>query len=164
MRRESILFWLIVGLCPAVLLALELKAPYVNGPYYWQWPWIDLGFWRSAVRMAWPLPVFFTGAWLAETVSPGPRAGRRVWGALALLALAAFGFQVGGALADHRGWLMVPQLVRSPEVTSYFTDALAIDDIGGWLGRFHELGFSDLGPHSKNKPHCTSPTSPHCRR
>ena len=116
----------------------------------WEWPWRNLGILRTALMLLAPLAAI---AWVVWTIEKGV-SHLRVWFVLAVLVVSNFAMQVGGILADPRGFELLKKIVASPITTGYYTDALAIQQpIPTWLGKFHEPAF-------QKKLHNHSPTHP----
>ncbi|MBN8728203.1 MAG: hypothetical protein J0H15_10965 [Xanthomonadales bacterium] len=136
------LVWML-SMCVGVLFATGLIAgiEFLNGTWYWRRPWQDLGVVRCAVLLAVPmLP-------LALALQRRQPLGIR-W-RLAWLVLAAFGLQLAAALCHPHPWERLQAIIESPVATSYFTDAVAITELGPWLAAFHE---AELALHSATHP------------
>ena len=137
---------LAVGL--AFGLAVVFRWGHVNGfPQITnhEWVWRNLGNLNVARLLL--LPGILIG-WVLWRIEKG--AGKsRPWGLLALLAISNFLLQTLGMLADFGGIERVRNIVLSPLATSYFQDALNIQNVREWLSHFHETA---LGLHSSTHP------------
>jgi len=122
-----------------------LKTPGLNGTWYWAWPYRDLGITRVLALLVLPMLPF---AIALREIARGD-AGRNVAWPIALLMLASFGLQLLGMLCRPEGLEHLRAVVMSPIATSYFTDALKIDDLGTWLADFHT---ATLAKHSATHP------------
>ncbi len=111
----------------------------------WIWPWRDLGLLRTAALLLPPFVVIAGVLWRAEK----DKSPACPWKSLGLLALANYLLQMLGMLADPRGIGLVEQIVSSPRATSYFTDAMAIQQPLAWLADFHH---ALLALHSSTHP------------
>jgi len=83
-------------------------------------------------------PVLVVGwvVWRIDYTSP------QRWLLLGVLAVANFGLQVTGMMADPRGVGLISKIILSPLATSYFNDALQIQDISTWLSHFHQASLT----------------------
>ena len=111
----------------------------------WEWPWRHLGVIKTALAFLAP---FLAICWVVRR-SEKNAARLRVWLLLTVLVLSNFGLQVGGVLADPRGFGLFEKIVASPKATSYYTDALAIGSVPQFLSAFHQL---KLHNHASTHP------------
>lgn len=121
--------------------------PGINGPYYWQWPWRRI----PAVRLLWPIlagMVPFGVAQFAHRRDKWSTSSR-----LMLLCLSVLLLQVAaaGIQSDPFRLTRLWQLIMSPDVTSYFTDAARLVDQKELLRTFPDL-LPSFHLHSMNKP------------
>jgi hypothetical protein len=141
--RTATAFVLGSGLLFAAGVLLEV--PYLNGPWYWRWPWRDLGVLHTALRL---LPGLVPLAWALRRMSlDGPRTSSR--DVLALLTVACLLHQISGFFADPAGYRLLRDIVASPGATSYYTDALPIRSTLNFLAGFHS---TPLHLHSSTHP------------
>ena len=136
-RRGLLVVLAVGGLFAAGIL---LRVDVLNGPWYWKWPWRDLGLLRGAAFLAIPLIPF---AMAVRRFEDAPRIP------LALLMIASLSFQVLGLLCHPGGFAHLKAVVTSPVVTSTFSDALKIGDFIPWMEKFHT---STLELHSSTHP------------
>lgn len=134
---------LAIGL--AFVAGVYLKTPGLNGTWYWAWPYRDFWIGRVLALLALPMVPFA----LALRGIERSEATRGVAGPIALLMLASFGLQLGGMLCHPDALEHLRAIVLSPVATSYYTDALRIDDLGAWLANFHT---ATLAKHSATHP------------
>lgn len=137
--------WIIVGAAAAYAGGLLLQVPGFNGPWYWTWRWRDLDLIRSALPFC--VPLF--GLLLVRATFDVPDGLARPRRLLIALAGAHFLSQLAGVMVDPAGFRLIGEIVRSANATSYYSDALKIQDLGDFLSRFHEL---DLNLHSSTHP------------
>ncbi len=136
-RRALSLVLAAGGLFAAGIL---LRIDFLNGSWYWKWPWRDLGLLRSAAFLAIPLIPF---AVAVRRFGAAPRIP------LALLMVASLSFQIQGLLCHPGGFAHLKAVVASPVVTSYFSDALKIVGFIPWMEGFHG---ATLELHSSTHP------------
>lgn len=111
----------------------------------WEWSWRDLGILKTGTLLFTPFALIAWILWrLEKNASP-----RHPYVLLALLTLSNFLLQLLGILADPRGGQLVQRIVISPGTTSYFRDAMQIDGLAGWLGKFDQV---PLNFHSLTHP------------
>ncbi|MET0231592.1 MAG: hypothetical protein ABW186_11730 [Rhodanobacteraceae bacterium] len=134
---------LAIGL--AFAFGVYLKTPGLNGTWYWAWPYRDLGIARVLALLVLPMVPFV----LALREIERRQAARSLAWPIALLMLTSFGLQLLGMLCRPEGLEHLRAIVMSPIATSYFTDALKIDDLGTWLANFHT---ATLAKHSATHP------------
>lgn len=128
-------------------LAILTEIPHFNGPNYWEWPWRTLSYDRAAVHFAAPLVflAYLLRAWWSSPELTAKRAGWIVTGLVACSML----FQYASLHADRRGRRVIPEIVNDTGITSYFSDALRIEDFRSWLPDFANL---ELEHHSETHP------------
>ena len=129
------------GVLPA-LLAL-VHAPLINGPYYWKWGYIDdnpAPFFALAL-LAWAVLYWVDGR---ARQSPAPSLGSLV----ALAWVLTFSFT---ALTPD-GLARVEERVKHPDITSYYTEALKIDDLGDWLDDYDQRLYGMVGHAGTHPP------------
>lgn len=132
------------------MVALWFELPGLNGPSYWRWPWRTLDLVDTAALFAPPLGLLGILAWVWSRSSPPTAAGARAL--TRALALCQLLLQWAHLRAEPGGWAWLVALVQSPEITSYYTDALKIDDLGVFLRDFaaqpleHHTSTHPVGP------------------
>ena len=127
------------------VVGVLLEVPNLNGPWYWRWPWRDLGVLPTALRL---LPGLIPLAWALRRMSlEGPCVSHRQ--VLALLTAACLLHQIFGFFADPGGYRLLRDIVASPGATSYYTDALPIRSTIDFLAGFHA---TPLHLHSSTHP------------
>jgi hypothetical protein len=137
--------WVVVGVGLAFGAGVLVEAPGFNGPWYWNWAWRDVDLLRTALVFGIGLlPILIA----RRLIRPGERP-LRPWIPLALLVAANFLMQLVGILVDAGSLSLIGEIVRSPNATSYFSDARNITSLGAWLPGFHE---ADLALHSSTHP------------
>lgn len=136
-----------VALGAAFVVALFVELPGVNGPWYWQWPWRSLDVVNTLAVFAGPLLMLGFLAWRWSRTPPPSAADARTL---------AFGLVVCQALlqwarlrAEPGDWAWLDELVQSHDVTSYYTDALRIHDLGSFL---RDFSWQRLEHHSSTHP------------
>jgi hypothetical protein len=134
----------VVGLLFIAGLLAEVR--YLNGPSYWEWPWLDLSLTRAARFMGLP---FLLLLWVLREIDRESGA-RRAWILVALLVCINFSLQVGALAAGPHALSRVKQIVLHPDATDYYRQALGIGSLRGWLAGFHQN--DSLGVHSVNHP------------
>lgn len=134
---------------PTLALALLVlaHAPYLNGVPQWRWTWrrIPTIPWYGLMGAA-ALPV------LLAVLIP-VRYPRQTWVPILALMLAVFVMKLASvaAIRPPNGMTLISDIVKSPEATSYFTDAAALSNFPGWLGSYPEfLYWTSL--HTQSKP------------
>jgi hypothetical protein len=138
----------VVALGTTFVAALFLELPGLNGPWYWQWPWRSLNVAHTLGVFAGPLLLLGCLAWQWSRTPPPSAAGARslAFGLAACQAL----LQWARVRAEPGTWTWLDTLVQSHDVTSYYTDALRIDDLGSFLRDFS--GTLQLEHHSSTHP------------
>ena len=136
-RRALPIVLAVGGLFAAGIL---LRVDFLNGPWYWKWPWRDLELLRTAALLAIPLVPF---AMAVRRFEAAPRVP------LAVLMIASLSFQILGLLCHPGGFAHLKAVVASPVVTSYFTDAQRIGDFIPWMEGFPP---ATLELHSSTHP------------
>lgn len=151
--RSDVRAW--PGFLVAVVLVVVAAAagflahtPGLNGyEGLWAWPWRMLP-WSPLypLLLLGAVPVFLAHGALAR--------GKTTTGkALALLVIGNLGLQIFlcGSQSDPFSLDRIWQTVASPESTGYFTDAIRLSRIPGWMSSYPQL-LSQLTLHSSTKP------------
>jgi hypothetical protein len=134
---------MLVGL--AFVVALTVRIEYVNGPWYWSWPWRSISLLRGLIFLGLPfLPYYYVVRRLDS--EPDVRQTRAF---LAMLAATMFSMTILGILADPSDPGLLLRIIRSPSATSYYSDALKIENPIAWLSNFHR---AELELHSSTHP------------
>ena len=129
-------------------LAILMELPFVNGPSYWQWPWRTLPFGRALTFFAAPLVLYgyLISRWTRGGEALAPNEARRIVGGLVLCCMLA---QIASLYVDERTWTQIERIVKSRAITSYYTDARRIGELGEWLPKFATVR---LEHHSATHP------------
>jgi 4-amino-4-deoxy-L-arabinose transferase-like glycosyltransferase len=131
----------------ALTTLVLLHAPNLNGPDYWQWAWrrVPPLLWYGAMLVA-AIP-----ALLAVVIHLCR--GNSGFSPILLLMLAVVAMKLASvaAVRPPTGANLIADIVKSPEVTSYFTDAAALGNFPGWLANYHEFLYF-TGLHTQSKP------------
>ncbi|HET6337301.1 MAG TPA: hypothetical protein VFG30_28955 [Polyangiales bacterium] len=144
-KRREVLVVLCVG--AAFILALFLELPGVNGTSYWHWPWRSLDVVNTLAVFTGPLLMIGALAWLwSRTPPPSASDVRALAGGLFVCEVL---LQWARLRAEPGGWAWLDELVQSRDVTSYYTDALRIDDVGNFL---RDFSWKRLEHHSSTHP------------
>jgi len=116
----------------AVAVGLLAERSALTAPLCFVWPWRDRGFLRSLLHLAPGLLLVAAGVALADRRA----ASGRIAATLALLAGGSLALQVGAISLEPAGLATVGQRVESSVVTSYFTDALEVEQPARFLAGF----------------------------
>ena len=119
--------------------------PRFDGPYYWKWRFIDAPIAPFAVYIALAAGVIF---WVHNRFSGK---GNRQWWATLLLALVHFGLMVAFMSETERSLETVQWRVQHPDITSYYTEALKIENLGDWMSSYAER-LPLMGGHTQTHP------------
>ncbi len=111
----------------------------------WEWTYQDLSVAGMGLGLLLPFLAIGTVLWIVETA----KAVRYAWPWLGVLAFSNFLLQFLSVAADPRGMDRIRQIVQSSNATGYFTDALTIQNLLEWMGRFH---LSAGAAHSSTHP------------
>lgn len=128
-------------------LGLVAQVAHLNGPAYSRWIWRALPFDRAFVLFAGPL-IFYAyllRQWAAKT---SPSRACAAW-LIAGLVFCAIAFQFASLMIDQRGIALLIKIVKHKGATSYYADALQIQDLRTWLAGFHQ---AELLYHSETHP------------
>lgn len=127
------------------LLLLHRQEPFVNGiDGIWAWPWIDQPVTQAFIYLSIPLPLLSLCLYF---IYSRPKLHPSI--TISLLTLCAIGFQILGIYSESAGFSKIESIVLSPFATSYYTDALAIDNLSAWISSFHA---QELHLHSLTHP------------
>jgi hypothetical protein len=121
------------------------ETPYINGPWYWQWAWRNMGLIQTLLFLASPLMLFL----LALSLMEKEDANAKVRLVLLLLVASNFMMQIMAMMAEPASPSLIREIVASPTATSFYTDALRIQDLKDWMSRYHE---AKLHLHSSTHP------------
>lgn len=142
---RTALFALTVALALLATAGVAAHALSLNGPRGWYWRWRELPPLFVAACLA---PAFVGVAavhrrWILGTEAP--RIGR----ALVALVLCCIALQLGALHVEPLGLKRLHTVVLSRTATSYYTDALNIEDAASFLASFHT---ASLTAHSATHP------------
>lgn len=136
----------------AIGLAFGLGVIYERDPLnglasltHWGWPWQDLGTFQIGLALLAPFLLIAFVLWRIELAAS--QIPVRLW--LAALVLANFCLQLFSVLGDPRGVDRISKIVASADATSYFTDALSIQQLADWMKHFDAAA---LHGHSLTHP------------
>lgn len=138
---------LIVGIAGVMAILVLLHVRYVNGPWFWFWPWRREAPGRTYATMllaAIPLIV-------AHVVHHKCRIREAYL--LPLLMITSYAMMLANIVAPtHPASLdLLRDAVRSPYAMSYYTDAAALQQFDGWLAQYPQL-LPQLSMHTQSKP------------
>jgi len=146
-RASRMPFGLLLVASALAVLALNAQLPGLNGPWYHQWPWRSLPAARVyGMMLAGALPSLLAlWAWERGLLTP--------LRTLASLAGGTFLLLLAGAMVQTPDLRLtrIGDAVFHKDVTSYFLDAIDLQDEPGWLSSFPER-MGSLNQHSRNKP------------
>ncbi len=150
-NRAKIILTLIVT--AALLVAVVMHLPGLNGPSYWQWGWRNLDGWR-----VYPL-VLLSAAPLILAQYLWGRSPLRVATAIGLLTITSMALELTARAvepAPKSGVSRVADIVMNPDATGYFMHAWEHfvrdrESVGDFLGRYPQIlpGFT---MHPRIKP------------
>jgi hypothetical protein len=112
---------------------------------HWEWPWQDLGTFQIGLALLAPFLLIVWALWSIEN----DVSRLRSWLLAGILAVANFAGEILSVAADPRGLQRIKQIVASPDATSYFTDAMSIHGLTGWMSHFHQAA---LHGHASTHP------------
>lgn len=136
----------VLAIGAAFALALLFQVPFANGPDFARWPWRSLPLGRAALLFAPPLAAY---AYLLRCWCVLELSKRTAALLVAGLVACSVAFQCAALYADPRGSSLMIAIILSPGATSYFTDAMVIDDVWAWLPNF---AHAELNYHSQTHP------------
>lgn len=134
-------------LTTGIALLLVGHADWLNGPEYWKWPWQKLDSSESLPLLLLAVLPFFGGQWFrVRTQVPVVLPLLLIMAASIALQIAALGLQSQPFALDR-----ISRIVEHPTATSYYFDALEVDDLGEWLSTYDDRMLT-FHLHSMNKP------------
>lgn len=141
---------LILPITAALVLGFVLRMPGCNGLPDWHWQYRD---WTYAGRLPWSaLPASIAAVALLLAVSPTARARlRHPAAALAALITLGVGWHAAAATLNAWGLIQIPYSVYDRIATSYYTEALRIDDWRAFLADYTQR-MPDLALHAATHP------------
>jgi hypothetical protein len=134
------------GIGAAFCVALFLELPWLNGTWYWQWPWRSLDVIDTLSVFAAPLLVLGCIAWLWSRSQPSAADARAL---VAGLVVCQVLLQWARVRAEPGGWAWLEAVVQSRHATSYYTDAARIEELGAFL---RDFSWTRLEHHSSTHP------------
>jgi hypothetical protein len=139
---------LLVALILAILLILH--APFMNGPYYWKWPWRRL----DALRYFPGMLLCATPLFVAVAIHKSTRLRTIICVALVMLSMFAMQIVHIGMTVKPFSLGRVTYVVESPMHTSYFTDAVGVFDepLLRLLPNYPQHMRENFDMHSREKP------------
>lgn len=130
------------GVVPALLAFVYF--PFINGTPYWPWRYYQG---EATVFAAAALLVWAGLAWGDSRIA----AGRSVVGPLAATAALHVALIVGFTALSDKGLSIVGERVRHPDITSYHTEALKVEQVGPWLSDYADQLSGMIG-HAQTHP------------
>lgn len=134
----------ITALC-ALLVAMHVEG--VNGPWYWKWPWQDVGSPADRARLFLAFLPFLYAQLLLARNRLRPRAALL----LMMLSLLCLELVTTDLLSPDNAVARIVRIVRSPMLTSFCSDAQSVHGIRNWLATYPDH-LADYQMHSRNKP------------
>ena len=134
---------LLLGFLPA--LAVAAHVPGFNGPFYWKWRFTDIPIGPFALYIALAAGVIY---WVHTRLAAN--GNRRRWAVLSLT-LIHFGLMIAFMSETERSLETVRWRVQHPDITSYHTEALKIEDLDEWLSSYAER-LPLMGGHTQTHP------------
>ena len=138
----------IITLVTIVLFVLVYQhTPWINGPWYWTWPWRRLDGFSLYASMFMGFIPFLSAQILYD------KKVMSLWSSLSLIMISMFCMEVisMGMQSASFDYIRIILIVENPITTSYFTDALNVSNIQQFLSSFHE-NLDSFHLHAKNKP------------
>jgi hypothetical protein len=138
----------ILTLVTIVLFVLVYQhTPWVNGPWYWKWPWRRL----DGVSLYASMFMGFIPFLIAQVLYD--KKVMTLWSSLSLMMISMFCMEVisMGMQSASFDYIRIILIVENPVTTSYFTDALNVSDIHQFLSSFPEH-LDSFHVHARNKP------------
>ncbi|HEX8523153.1 MAG TPA: hypothetical protein VF669_12925 [Tepidisphaeraceae bacterium] len=139
--------WAVVAVGLVFFVCVLVHLPGLNGPSWHRWQWRRLSFmWTYGLFLAAAAPMF---AALVLKQSSSMSTRRVVLAAT----LSAFGLKLATALAQspERDLRWIAYAVEHPDITSYYTDAVALSNFSGWFAQYDRV-LPMLHLHSISKP------------
>ncbi len=138
----------ILALVTIVLFVLVYQhTPWINGPWYWKWPWRRL----DGVSLYLSMFMGFIPCLIAQILHD--KKVMSLWSSLPLIMISMFCLEVisMGMQSASFDYIRIILIVQNPTTTSYFTDALNVSNIQQFLSSFHE-NLDSFHLHARNKP------------
>ena len=133
---------LLLGFLPVLAIAAHL--PGFNGPFYWKRGYTDVSAVSFALYLAIAGGVIY---WVNHRLA----SGNRLRSAILALTLVHFGLAVAFMGETERSLETVQWRVQHPDITSYHTEALKIEDVGDWVSSYVERLPTMIG-HTQTHP------------
>jgi hypothetical protein len=138
----------IIALVTVVLFVLVYRhTPWMNGPWYWKWPWRRL----DGIGLYFSMFLGFIPFLIAQVLNDKKKMS--LWLSLPLIMVSMFCMEMIsiGMQSASFDFTRIIRIVENPVTTSYFTDALNVSSIKQFLSSFHE-NLDSFNLHSRNKP------------
>jgi len=138
----------IITVVTIVLFVLVYQhTPWINGPWYWKWPWRQL----DGVSLYFSMFMGFIPFLIAQILYD--KKVMSLWSSLPLIMISMFCMEVisMGMQSASFDYIRIILIVENPITTSYFTDALNVSNIHQFLSSFHE-NLDSFHRHARNKP------------
>ena len=148
--------WIVPIITATIGIALAgcvvAHASWLNGSWYWRWPWRDRA---SLPAVRWYAPMLpaalpIVMAWFVTT-----RSKWRTLLAIALLMLGVFAMKLVSVafVTSPASFAQLAAIVRSPDATSYYSDAAALQDVQVPLAIYPEIiSLPSANLHTRSKP------------
>jgi len=138
----------VITVVTIVLFVLVYQhTPWINGPWYWKWPWRQL----DGVSLYFSMFMGFIPFLIAQILYD--KKVMSLWSSLPLIMISMFCMEVisMGMQSANFDYIRIILIVQNPTTTSYFTDALNVSNIQQFLSSFHE-SLDSFHLHARNKP------------
>ncbi|MGH7176187.1 MAG: hypothetical protein ACREJC_02295 [Tepidisphaeraceae bacterium] len=136
-----------MGAVGLLIVLVVLHVRYINGPWYWTWPW------RRLPATQWYLPLALAAAPVIAAFYWHARRPRSVVGPLLLLMIGSGSMKLSSRIVQSEppGFTLLAALVRDSSFTSFYTDAAALKDTPDWLAIYPDvMPLTNL--HTQSKP------------
>ena len=145
---------LLIALAATFAALVNFHSPWINGPWYWKWPYRDPDVVPPARWYAWmllaTLPVI-----AAIALEPLAAAGSRVrrWATVAMLMVGAVAMKLMAVcvLTAQLSFFVLNLIIQDPFVTSYYTDAGRFANYANWLEIYPKV-LEQTNLHTMSKP------------
>ena len=139
--------YIVIGATLVLFYSICSHADYINGPWYWKWTWQRV----DSLRIFLSTAIFALPFFISQFLHSQKKISTT--GALLWMMVAVFLGQVAICCVQVPRWnlLRIIAIVKSPEATSYFTDALRVSNVREFIKNFNHL-LPEMHLHAINKP------------